>query len=74
MASLLGVPVVPVAVNYSSYWELGSWDKFQIPKPWAKITVIMGDEIYVPPNLSPEQLEEWRLKIQEALCAISDIR
>ena len=74
MASLLGVPVVPVAVNYSSYWELGSWDKFQIPKPWAKITVIMGDEIYVPSDLSPEQLEEWRLKIQEALCAISDIR
>lgn len=74
MASLLGVPVIPIAVNYSSYWELGGWDRFQIPKPWAKITLILGDEIYVPGDLSPEQLEEWRLKIQEQLCAISDIR
>lgn len=73
MASQLGVPVIPIAVNYSSYWELGGWDRFQIPKPWAKITLVMGDEIYVPANLSASELEEWRLKIQEKLCEISGV-
>ena len=33
MASETGVKLIPVAINYSSYWELKSWDKFQIPKP-----------------------------------------
>jgi len=28
-----------MAVNYipSSYWQLGSWDRFVIPKPFAKL-------------------------------------
>lgn len=71
IASMLGVPIIPIAVNYSSYWELKSWDRFQIPKPWAKITLILGDEIHVPPNLNSEEMETWRLKVENALSSIT---
>ena len=71
MASKTGFPVLPVSVNYSSYWELKSWDRFQIPKPWAKITLILGDPINIPPDLSDEETEEWRRVLEQKLNAIS---
>jgi len=71
LSSITGRAVVPISLNASRCWSVRSWDGFQIPKPGAKITVILGDPIVVPPNLTPEELEPWRLKIEEALLAIT---
>jgi len=73
IASVLGVPVIPVSVNYSSYWELNSWDRFRIPKPWAKITLVVGDEHYIPQNINADDLEKWRKTLQNDLNAISNV-
>jgi lysophospholipid acyltransferase (LPLAT)-like uncharacterized protein len=72
MASKTGFPVLPISVNYSSYWEAKSWDKFQVPKPWAKVTLVMGDPINIPPDLSNEEVEEWRRLLEQKLNAISN--
>ncbi len=74
MASKTGFPVLPLSVNYSSYWELKSWDRFQIPKPWGKITLVMADPINIPPDLSDEEIENWRKVLEEKLNAISQIK
>ena len=71
MASETGTPIVPIAVNYSSYWELKSWDNFQIPKPWAKITLRLGPPFTVPPNLSKEELNQWCLEAERRLNAVT---
>lgn len=71
LASQLQIPVIPIAVNYSSYWELKSWDAFQIPKPWAKITLILDEEVRIPPNLSEVELEYWRTELERRLNRIS---
>ncbi len=71
VASSLGAPIIPIAVNYSSYWSLKSWDGFQIPKPWAKITLVMGKEIHIPQNLTDEEMETWRQRVETALTEIS---
>ena len=71
LASETGIRLVPIAVNYSSYWELKSWDNFQIPKPWAKITLHLGQVFTVPPNLSKEELEQWRREAERRLNAIT---
>ena len=59
LASETGVKILPISVNYSSYWELGSWDRFQIPKPWAKITLRLGEPVTIPSNLTDDELEYW---------------
>ncbi len=72
LASLSGRPVLPVMINASRYWQLKSWDGFQIPKPFSKITVVLGGPIEVPPNLSSkEELEEWRQKAEDKLMEIT---
>ncbi len=73
-ASQLNVPVVPLAINYSSYWELNSWDRFQIPKPFSKVTVHLGKKIFIPPELTPEDLEKYRALVEERLNEVSLVR
>ncbi len=71
LASLTGGEILPISVNASRYWQLRSWDNFQIPKPGATLRLVMGEGIPVPPNLTEEQLEEWRLRVEAALMAIT---
>ena len=42
-----GVPIVPIAASASRAWWLKSWDRFCIPKPFARIDVQYGDPIVV---------------------------
>jgi lysophospholipid acyltransferase (LPLAT)-like uncharacterized protein len=71
LASKTGVPVLPIEVSYSSFWEVGSWDAFRIPKPWAKVTLILGDPINIPPDLSDADIEEWRRLLEQKLNALA---
>lgn len=43
-----GAAVVGVAAHVDRVWRLGSWDAFEIPKPFARITVA-----YTAPRLVP---------------------
>ena len=40
-------PIVPVALDVSREWVFNSWDKFRVPKPFAKANVMYGNEIKV---------------------------
>lgn len=67
IASKLGIPVVALGINYSAYWAVKSWDGFRIPKPWAKITIVIGNEVHVPPDLTADELEHWRQVAEDEL-------
>ena len=71
LASLTGAKIVPVGINYSRYWELKSWDGFQIPKPFARVTVTLGTPITVPANADAETLENIRVKLQEVQLSLT---
>jgi len=43
LAQLTQVPVLPVHVRYSHFWQLRSWDAFQIPKPFSRVEIILGE-------------------------------
>jgi hypothetical protein len=67
LASLTGLPVVPVAAADSGAWVLRSWDGFRVPRPFARIVVAHGEPIHVPPSLSAAETEGWRLRVESAL-------
>lgn len=71
LASLTGSPICPLSINASKCWAAKSWDGFQIPKPGATLTLVIGKPIYVPAGISGEELEKWRLKVEEAMNAIT---
>ena len=71
LASKTGFPVLPIAVNSTSYWEFRSWDRFRIPKPWAKLSLLVGEPIKIPPDLSENEIEEWRTLLENKLKELS---
>jgi lysophospholipid acyltransferase (LPLAT)-like uncharacterized protein len=71
LASKTGRPILPISINASRYWEVKSWDKFQIAKPGAKIEAVFGDLIKIPPELSAEEIERWKLLVEDKLLKIT---
>lgn len=67
VASKTGAQLVPIVLNSSRCWQLKSWDAFQIPKPFAKLTMIVGAPITIPPDLTEEEMEKYRLIAENAL-------
>jgi lysophospholipid acyltransferase (LPLAT)-like uncharacterized protein len=42
--------MVPVAVSASRGWRLKSWDRFLIPKPFARVHIVYGDLMSIEPG------------------------
>jgi lysophospholipid acyltransferase (LPLAT)-like uncharacterized protein len=42
-----GAPLVLITVDAPSAWRLTSWDRFLIPKPFARVTIGYEDPLYV---------------------------
>ena len=40
LAHRTGAALVPLVAHADRVWRLGSWDRFEIPKPFARITVL----------------------------------
>lgn len=71
LASAYGARVIPLSINASRYWSIKSWDNFQIPKPFSTLTLVIGTPIEIPADLDEKGIEEWRLKVQDALMEIT---
>jgi len=67
LASNAPAPVFPIAVAASSFWKLRTWDRYLIPKPFARVHVHVGQGLHVPPDLAREELELWQQRIAQAL-------
>jgi lysophospholipid acyltransferase (LPLAT)-like uncharacterized protein len=69
LASRTGWPVVPVGCGISSAWVLRSWDRFRIPRPFARVAVVYGETFAVPGGLDDASTETWRARLENALHA-----
>ncbi len=49
-AQRAGVPVLPVHAEANHAWRLDSWDRFGIPKPFARVRVAYGSPIRIGPG------------------------
>lgn len=67
IARSMKVPILPIAASYSDYWEFNSWDRFQLPKPFAKSVFIYGDPLEIPRNVKPEQFEDYRAILEKRM-------
>jgi lysophospholipid acyltransferase (LPLAT)-like uncharacterized protein len=74
LAQKSGAPVVPVNMEYSSYWRLKSWDRFILPRPFSKVRVIIGQSHHVRSTSTPEEFETERLRLQGVMMALVEMR
>ncbi|MGQ0639415.1 MAG: lysophospholipid acyltransferase family protein [Gemmatimonadaceae bacterium] len=61
------VPIIPTQVHASRAWRLKTWDRFMIPKPFARITIRYGDPLIVPTSAQGVTLEHESERLGAAL-------
>ena len=62
-----GHPILPFSVSVKTKWELNSWDHFQIPAPFSRARVEIGEPIYIGAGVPKERLNECDDRVQKAL-------
>lgn len=67
LASLFGMPIVPVGVGYRRPWRLGTWDKFAVAKPFSRARVIAGPKVHLPSDLSRDEMQDFRLQVERLI-------
>jgi lysophospholipid acyltransferase (LPLAT)-like uncharacterized protein len=69
LASRTGLPVVPVGIGYRRAWRARSWDRFAVPYPCTAGIAVAGPVVRVPPDADRDELETYRLRLEEAMLA-----
>jgi lysophospholipid acyltransferase (LPLAT)-like uncharacterized protein len=60
LASRTGRAIVPTAYRCDRPWRFkGSWTDLLIPRPFSKVLLLGAKPIFVPPDLTTEQLREY---------------
>jgi len=74
LAQKSGAAVLPITIEYSSCWRINSWDRFIVPRPFAKVRVTIGDPHQVKPTNTDKEFEAERLRLQDAMMALVERR
>jgi lysophospholipid acyltransferase (LPLAT)-like uncharacterized protein len=67
IAELSQVPIMPIGIGYSNFFELNTWDKFRFPKPFGVICYYYGDFISVNKHITEEEIQKLNLFLEEQI-------
>jgi lysophospholipid acyltransferase (LPLAT)-like uncharacterized protein len=70
-AQLTGLPIVPVSYHVKWKLRLKSWDRFQVPLPFARCEITAGPVMRVPREASDAEREKLRQQLERTLKEIS---
>lgn len=67
LAKKTGNPIVPFVLEPEKFWEIKSWDRMQIPKPFSRVKVFVAAPVYVEKSADEAEIENKRAELQEKL-------
>ena len=70
LAKATGNPLLPFHVEAESYWSAPSWDAAQIPYPFSRIAVVVGEPMFVPADADDAALNATRLELERRLAVL----
>jgi lysophospholipid acyltransferase (LPLAT)-like uncharacterized protein len=73
LAKKTGNPVMPSIVECKNFRTIGSWDRLQIPRPFTRAIVMIGDPIYVNPNADDKEIEEKLAEYQASMDSLVEL-
>lgn len=71
LAKLGHAPIVPLGLGASRATRLHSWDEFMVPHPFARLAVVFGEPLVVPPDADHDALERARRRLEETLTRLT---
>lgn len=71
LAKKSGHPILPFTVAAKKYWEVNSWDKFQVPRPFTKALLTIAPPLFVSPDVDDATVAERQAELQQVLDALT---
>jgi lysophospholipid acyltransferase (LPLAT)-like uncharacterized protein len=69
LAGATGHPILPFHLEASTYWTAGRWDQTQVPKPFARVALVVGAPIAVA-GTDDAVVEAKRVELEQVLAAL----
>jgi lysophospholipid acyltransferase (LPLAT)-like uncharacterized protein len=70
LAHATGNPILPFHLEAERAWTLRSWDRTQIPKPFASVALVVGEPIAVAADAVDDELESARAMLERRLAEL----
>jgi lysophospholipid acyltransferase (LPLAT)-like uncharacterized protein len=67
LAKVTGNPIIPFHLEADRHWTLSSWDRTQIPKPFARIALAFSPPIQVAPSATGAMLDAVNRQLEQSL-------
>jgi lysophospholipid acyltransferase (LPLAT)-like uncharacterized protein len=69
LAAKTGVKIVPISTVYQSAIQLNAWDRYELPKPFSKTILYLGEPIMVPKEITENSvdIQKYTEKVMQAL-------
>ena len=67
LAKATGHPVLPFHLEADRSWTLKTWDRTQVPKPYATVALVVGEPFDVPPEADDSAIEAARRTLEMRL-------
>jgi hypothetical protein len=67
MAHEAQVPLIPLTWGADRCWIINSWDRFLLPKPFARIVIYYPEPIWIPSSVGGKELKDYRRLLEERL-------
>jgi lysophospholipid acyltransferase (LPLAT)-like uncharacterized protein len=71
IARLSGAAVVPLTFAAHPAWEMNSWDRFLVPRPFARGLFLYGEPMTVPRQADEERREALRSDLEQQLIRLT---
>ena len=72
MAKKSGAAMIPMGVSAKGRWLVKTWDRYLIPKPFAKTVLRFGEPIWLSKDATDEEMEAVRQKLALAMNRLQD--
>ena len=73
LAAKTGLPIIAGGVGFQNPWRLRSWDRFVLPRPWRRATIVTAKPIRIPLDLDEELLEHYRQLVENTLRKVNQM-
>jgi lysophospholipid acyltransferase (LPLAT)-like uncharacterized protein len=72
LARMTGALIIPISWSADRCWVFNSWDRFMIPKPFARISYCYGEPIIVPHSAKLPEMDDYRKLLESRLDYITN--
>jgi lysophospholipid acyltransferase (LPLAT)-like uncharacterized protein len=69
LAGATGHPILPFHAEAARFWTAGRWDRTQVPKPFARVGMAIGEPMFVP-DTKDDTMERCRVALEQRLATL----